>query len=143
MFSFFSDTHTPRGITLRSHGGAIFIFAVSLFCFVFIFRWLILIAIFQFSSVARSFWYLCDPMYCNMPASLSITNALSLHKLITIELVMPSNHIILCLPLLFCFQSFPESGSFQMSELFASGAKVLEFQLQHQSFQWIFRTDFL
>ena len=30
-----------------------------------------------------------------------------------------------------------------MSQLFAWGAKVLEFQLQHQSFQWIFRTDFL
>ena len=37
-------------------------------------------------------------------------------------------------------QSFPASGSFQMSQFFASG---LEFQLQHQSFQWIFRTDIL
>ena len=40
-------------------------------------------------------------------------------------------------------QSFPASGSFPMSRFFPSGAKVLEFQLQHQSFQWIFRTDFL
>ena len=40
-----------------------------------------------------------------------------------------------------CPQSFPASGSFQMSQLFASGGQVLEFQLQHQSFQWIFRTD--
>ena len=39
-------------------------------------------------------------------------------------------------------QSFPASGSFQVSQFFVSGAKVLEFQLQHQSFQWIFRTDF-
>ena len=38
-----------------------------------------------------------------------------------------------------CLQSLPASGSFSMSQL----AKVLEFQLQHQSFQWIFRTDFL
>ena len=36
-----------------------------------------------------------------------------------------------------CSQSFPASGSFQMSQL----AKVLEFQLQHQSFQWTHRTD--
>ena len=43
----------------------------------------------------------------------------------------------------FCLQSFPASGSFPMSQFFASGAKVLEFQLQYQSFQWIFRTDFL
>ena len=47
------------------------------------------------------------------------------------------------IPFSSCPQSFPASGSFQMSQLFASGAKVLAFQLQQQSFQWIFRTDFL
>ena len=40
-------------------------------------------------------------------------------------------------------QSFLSSRSFLVSQFFASGAKILEFQLQHQSFQWIFRTDFL
>ena len=42
-------------------------------------------------------------------------------------------------------QSFPASGSFPMSQFFTSGfAKVLEFQLQHQFFQWIsLRTDWL
>ena len=40
-------------------------------------------------------------------------------------------------------QSFPASGSFLMSWLFNQMAKVLELQLQHQSCQWIFRTDFL
>ena len=40
-------------------------------------------------------------------------------------------------------QSFPASESFQMSQFFTSGGQLLEFQLQHQSFQWIFRTDFL
>ena len=40
-------------------------------------------------------------------------------------------------------QSFPTSGSFLVSQFFQSGDKVLEFQLQHQSFQWIFRIDFL
>ena len=43
----------------------------------------------------------------------------------------------------FCLQSFPASGSFPISWLFVSGAKVLEFQLQYQSFQWILRVDFL
>ena len=42
-----------------------------------------------------------------------------------------------------CLQSFPASGSFQMSQFFRSSGQVLEFQLQHQFFQWIFRTDFL
>ena len=41
------------------------------------------------------------------------------------------------------FQSFPALGSFQMSQLFASGGQSLEFQLQHQSFQWTPRTDLL
>ena len=41
-----------------------------------------------------------------------------------------------------CFQSFPASRSFPLSWLFASDTKVLELQLQHQSFQWIFRVDF-
>ena len=42
-----------------------------------------------------------------------------------------------------CLQSFPASGSFPMSWFFTLGGLVFEFQLQHQSFQWIFRTDFL
>ena len=46
-------------------------------------------------------------------------------------------------PSSFCSQSFPASGSFLMSRLFTLSAKVLELQLQHQSFQGIFRTDFL
>ena len=41
-------------------------------------------------------------------------------------------------------QSFPAPGFFfPMSQFFTQVAKVLEFQLQHQSFQWTFRTDFL
>ena len=75
--------------------------------------------------------------------SLSITNSWSLLELISIELVMPSNRLILCHPRLFLPSIFPASGSFPVSQFFPSGGQVLEFQLQHQSFQWIFRTDFL
>ena len=42
-----------------------------------------------------------------------------------------------------CLQSFPASGSFPVSHSLYQVAKVLELQLQHQSFQWIFRTDVL
>ena len=63
-------------------------------------------------------------------ASLSITNSQSLLKLMTIESVRPSNHLILCCPLLLLPSIFPRSGSFPMSPFFASGG-----QLQHQSFQ--------
>ena len=54
-------------------------------------------------------------------ASLSITNSQSLLKLMSIESVMPSHHLILCCPLLLPSSIFPASGSFQMSQLFASG----------------------
>ena len=56
-------------------------------------------------------------------ASLSITNSRSLPKLMSIELVMPSNHLILCLPFSSSPQSFPASGCFQMSQFFASGGQ--------------------
>ena len=46
-------------------------------------------------------------------------------------------------PFFSCRQSFPASGSFPVSQLFASKGKLLEFQLQHQSFQWTPRTDLL
>ena len=41
----------------------------------------------------------------------------------------------------FCLQSIPASGSFPMSQLFTFGGQRLE--LQHQSFQWILRVNFL
>ena len=42
-----------------------------------------------------------------------------------------------------CLQSFPASGSFPMSQFFASGGQSIRILAQHQSFQWIFRTNFL
>ena len=60
------------------------------------------------SSVAQSCLTLCDPM--NREArqtSLSITNCWSLPKLMSIESVIPSNHLILCHPLLLLPSIFP------------------------------------
>ena len=56
-------------------------------------------------------------------ASLSITNFQSLSKPMSIESVIPSNHLILFCPLLLLPSTFPASGSFQMSQLFASGGQ--------------------
>ena len=59
-------------------------------------------------------------------ASLSFTTSQSLLKLMSIESVMPSNHLILChLPFSSCLQSFPVSGYFAMSQLFASGGQSI------------------
>ena len=52
----------------------------------------------HFSSGAQSCPTLCNPMDCRRQASLSITNYQSLLKLMSIESVMPSNHLILCHP---------------------------------------------
>ena len=46
-------------------------------------------------------------------------------------------------PFPFHLQSFPASGSFQMSQFFTSGGQTTGVSAQHQSFWWIFRTDFL
>ena len=58
-------------------------------------------------------------------ASLSITNSRSPPKPMSIELVMPSNRLIFHRPLSSCPQSFPASGSFQMSQIFASGGQSI------------------
>ena len=76
-------------------------------------------------------------------ASLSIINSQSLLKLISIESVMPSNRLILCHPLLLSPSIFPRIRVFCNESVLHIGGQVLEFQLQHQSFWWIFRTDFL
>ena len=64
---------------------------------------------------------LVTPWTAASQASLSITNSRSLLKLMSIESVMPSNHLILCCPFS-CLQSFPTTRSFQMGRFFASGS---------------------
>ena len=158
--------------------------------------------LFQFSSVQllSHVWLIATPWTAAHQASLSITNSQNSPKLMSIESVMLSNHLIFCHPLLLLPSIFPSirsdqisrsvlsnslrphesqharppcpsptpgvhwdsrpssqwchpaSGSSQMSQLFTSGGQstgvsasesVLEFQLQHQSFQWTTRTDLL
>ena len=59
------------------------------------------------SSVAQLCPTLCDPMDCSTPGLRSITNSRSLLKLMSVELVMSSNHLILCRPLLLLPSIFP------------------------------------
>ena len=78
----------------------------------------------QFRSVTQSCPTLCDPWTAAHQASLS-TNSWSLFKLVSIKSVMTSNHLILCRPLLLLPSVFPASGSFPMSQLFASGGQSI------------------
>ena len=97
----------------------------------------------QFSSVAQSCLTLCNPMDCSTPGLPVHHQLQSLLKPMSIALVMPSNHLILCGPLLLPPSIILSIGLFKWISSSNQVAKVLEFQLQHQSFQWIFRTDFL
>ena len=77
-------------------------------------------------------------------ACLSITNSQSLPKLMSIEWVMPSNHLILHCPLLLLPSIFPSIRVFSKeSALCIRWPKYWSFSFQHQSFQWTPRTDFL
>ena len=81
----------------------------------------------QFSSVQSlsRVWLFSTPLTAARQASLSITNSWRPPKSMSIESMMPSNHLILCHPLSSCPQSFPASGSFPMSQHFASGGQSI------------------
>ena len=68
-------------------------------------------------------WLLATPWTAACQASLSFTIFQSLLNFMFIESVMPSNHLSSVVPFSFCLQSFPASGSFLMSWLFASGGQ--------------------
>ena len=107
----------------------------SVFCF-----------LWMFSSVHFSRSVVSDSLPPHEPqyqASLSITNSRSVPKPMSIVSVMPSSHLILCRPLLLLPPIPPSMSLFQWVSSSHQVAKVLEFQLQHQSLQWTPRTDLL
>ena len=81
-------------------------------------------------------------------ASLSFTTSQSLLKFMSIESVMPSNHLILCHPLLLLPSVLPSIRVFSRESVLHIRWPKLEFQFQHQSFSEYsgpisFRTDWL
>ena len=80
-------------------------------------------------SVSKSCPTLCNPMDCSMPGFPILHHIL---EFVSIELVIPSNHLILCCPLPLNLSQL--QGLFQRVGSSYRVAKVLKVQLQHQSF---------
>ena len=86
-------------------------------------------------------WLFATPWTAACQASLSFTISWSLHKLMSIESVMLSNHFILCCPLV--LSVFPRISLSQRVSSSHQVGKILKLHLQHQFFLWILRVDFL
>ena len=98
----------------------------------------------HFSSVAQSCLTLCNSMNCStpgFPVLHYLPQFTQLHVHWVRDAIQPSHP--LSSPSLPAFNLSQHQGLFQWVRSSHQVAKVLEFQLQHQSFQWIFRTDFL
>ena len=101
--------------------------------------------VFQFSSVTQSWLTLCHPMDCSspgLPIHCQLLESTQTHVHWVSDAIQPSH------PLLFpsppAFNLSQHQGLFKwVSSWHQVATQVLTFQLQHQSFQWIFRTDFL
>ena len=94
-------------------------------------------AIFQFSSVAQSCLTLWDPMDCSTPAQLLELTQTHVHWVS--DAIQPSHP--LSSPSSPAFNLSQHQGLFKWVSSLHQVAKVLEFQLQHQRFQWTLRTD--
>ena len=94
-------------------------------------------------SVAQSCPTLFNPMDCSTPGLPVPYHLPEFTKFMSIESLMPSNHLVLCCPLLLVVSLSQPQGLFQWVGSLHQRAKVLELQLQPQSFQWIFKVDFL
>ena len=95
----------------------------------------------QFSSVAQLCPTLCGIMNRStpgLPVHHQLLELTQTHAHWVGDAIQPS-----VVPFSSRLQSFPASGLFQGVSSSHQEDKVLEFQLQHQSFQWVFRTDFL
>ena len=98
----------------------------------------------QFTSVTQSCPTLCDAMDCSMPG-FPVHHQLPEHTQTHVhwvsDAIQPSHP--LSSPSLPAFNLSQHQDLFQWVHSLHQVAKVLEFQLQHQFFQWIFSTDFL
>ena len=90
IFCFFSSGHIFRAAAWKTNR-----------CKIYRYESTVLLSVYCCCSVAKCCPILCDPMNCSMPGFPVLHYLWSLLKLMYIESMMPSNHLILCYPLLF------------------------------------------
>ena len=98
----------------------------------------------QFSSIVQSCLTLCNPKHCNtsgFPVLHQLPELAQTHVHQVSDAIQPSHPLSSPSPP--AFNLSQHQGLFKWVSSSKQVAKVLESQLQHQSFQWIFRTDFL
>ena len=98
----------------------------------------------KFSSVIQSCPALCDPMDCStpgLPVHHQLPELAQTHVHRVGDVIQPSHPLSPPSPPVFILSQ--HRGLFKWVSSSHQVAKVLELQLQHRSFQWIFRTDFL
>ena len=112
--------------------------------FIFVYSLCIYSCVFVVVQSLSCVWLFATPWTAACQAPLSFTIFQSLVKLMSIESVKLCNHLIpLLWPSPFPCSLSQHQGLFQWVSSFHQVVKVLELQLQHQFFQWIFRADFL
>ena len=105
---------------------------------------LLILRSFQFSSVTQICPTLCNPMDCSTPSLLvyhQLPEFAQTHVHWVGDAIQPSHCLASLSPP--AFNLSQHHGLLKWVSSSHQVAKVLKFQLQHQSFQWIFRTDFL
>ena len=98
----------------------------------------------QFTSLAQSCLTLCNPTNSStpsLPVHHQLPESTQTHVHQVDDAIQPSHPLLS--PSLPALNLLQHQGLFQWVSSSHEVAKVLEFQLQHQFFQWIFRTDFL
>ena len=96
----------------------------------------------QFRSVTQSCPTLCDPMHCStpgFPVHHQLPELAQTHVHRVSDAIQPSRPLLPPSPL--ALNLSQHQGLFQWVSSSHQVDKVLEFQLQHRSFQWIFKTD--
>ena len=97
----------------------------------------------QFTSVTQLCTTLCDPMDCSMPClpvHYWLLKLAQTHVHPVGDAIQPSHPLLSPSP--FAFNLSQHEGLFKWVSSSHQVAKVVELRFQHQSFQWIFRTDF-